>query len=478
MLLACIGLAVPTAVAPGSTLARLSSLADLSLLVAAVWVGVRAATGPARRAWCCLGLAVSCWLAGDLVQHLLQLPADQRSPADAFWLTSYPLLVAGVALMIRARGLAAGVLREVWLDVVAVTVAATVGSWQLLIAPEIARDENPFVTTVSVLFPVGAVAVFALAVALVLTPGVRSTPEALLIGCLGSRLLLDALYSGLPTYRPSFDIARLDALSLITNALLGAAALHPERSRPLDRPTVLAESHRMHRWRAMMLGLALSSVSVAAAMSSNLSANRFLLLSASLLISAIILVRFYGVIRGREHAEEELAHQATHDQLTGLANRGLLLEGLNAALLVPLGDPIRNFALYFIDLDGFKQINDTHGHPAGDEVLRAVAERLRQFVRAGDTVARLGGDEFVVLCLDVEPSAVPDLGRRVRDAIRLPLVVGSTTVQVGASIGALAAADLDRQGALDADQVLQSVDVAMYAAKRQGGGVQVCSAAA
>jgi diguanylate cyclase (GGDEF)-like protein len=473
----CVVLAIPTAVWPGTEFADVTYLTGLTVLVVGVWTGVRAAVGRSRLAWALLALAASCWLAGDVLQRLLELAGVKDSPvspSSVFWLGSYPLLIAGVSVMVRAREIDTDVLRAIRLDAVAVTVAATVATWELLIAPELAAGSSAFVTLAAVLYPIGDLAVFAWAVTLVLAPALRSPPRVLLIACLGSTLLLDSVYSALPNQMPQFNLARLDAISLVINSMLAAAALHPRRGELLAQPAGLTESHRMHRWRAVLLGISLISVSVAPVVSSKLSANRFLLLTASLAISGIILLRFYAVIRGREQAEEKLAHQANHDQLTGLANRGLLLKHLGQALDVRPGVPIRNFALFFIDLDGFKQVNDSYGHPAGDEVLRAVAHRLRQFIRAGDTVARLGGDEFVVLCLDVAPAALEDLGRRVRDAIRIPLPVGAITVRVGASIGALAATDLDPHHQLDADQVLQTVDVAMYIAKRHGGGVRLC----
>jgi diguanylate cyclase (GGDEF)-like protein len=128
--------------------------------------------------------------------------------------------------------------------------------------------------------------------------------------------------------------------------------------------------------------------------------------------------------------------------------------------------------LFYIDLDGFKAINDTFGHGGGDDVLREVAQRLRQFTQPGDTVARLGGDEFVMLCLDIAARDAEDLGLRVRSAIQRPMTIQARAVQMGSSVGVLAAADIDRRTVVDAEQILQTADGSMYAAKRQGGGVR------
>jgi len=472
---ACAILALPTVLAPESTLAGLTYLIGLSLLVVGVWVGALSYLGPARRAWILIALAVSCWLAGDVLQRLLELAGASNSevgPPDVFWLGSYPLLVAAVVLMIRARGLGTEVLREIQLDVVATTVAATVGVWQLLLAPEIAGGSFDLFNAVAVLYPLGDIAILALIITLVLAPGVRTTPSVLVISCFGLTLAMDLIYSVLPSHLPQFNTARLDGALLVVNSLLAAAALHPRRGELLER-VVLVRTQRMHRWRIALLGVALGGVSVASALSSDSVTNRFVLLSASLTITALILVRFYRVIQDREKAEELLAHQVDHDQLTGLANRGLLLHALSAELSAPTGMPIRDFALLYLDLDGFKAINDDHGHAAGDEVLCTVSHRLLDFTGPDDTVARLGGDEFVMLCLDVDPGAAQELGEQVRAAIQLPMTVGGVhTVRIGASLGVLAAADIDPGHVIDADQILQAADSAMYVAKRQGGGVR------
>ncbi|HYY10888.1 MAG TPA: diguanylate cyclase, partial [Kineosporiaceae bacterium] len=145
--------------------------------------------------------------------------------------------------------------------------------------------------------------------------------------------------------------------------------------------------------------------------------------------------------RTRELAEANtlLTHQAGHDALTGLVNRGLFNDRLQNALDRRRRAPAP-LALLLIDLDGFKLVNDTHGHAAGDAVLRAVADRLRATFRDEDTVARLGGDEFAVL-VEVTPEwDLETVGRRVLEAVREPVDLGDgLTAGVGASVGAVLA---------------------------------------
>jgi diguanylate cyclase (GGDEF)-like protein/PAS domain S-box-containing protein len=175
-------------------------------------------------------------------------------------------------------------------------------------------------------------------------------------------------------------------------------------------------------------------------------------------------------ITERKRLEDELARQVLHDQLTGLGNRMLLQTRLEAA--ATRRDPDNQVAVLLLDLDGFKQVNDTYGHAVGDEVLRVLASRLQHASRAGDTVARTGGDEFVLLCPETaEPDAVV-VARRVVDAVSAPVRVGDVTVHVGASVGVAHAAG----HAADPDMLLIEADHAMYAAKRAGRGRVVVSA--
>ena len=177
-------------------------------------------------------------------------------------------------------------------------------------------------------------------------------------------------------------------------------------------------------------------------------------------------------ITERRHAEQDLreltavlTEQAVRDPLTGLANRALLGERLRGALArdARTGE---STGVLFMDLDGFKDVNDQHGHAVGDAVLRGVADRLTAAVRPSDTVARLGGDEFVVL---VESATTPGLAAlvgRLKAALTEPLRVHGQTLEVGVSVGVACAAG----GNADAQGLLSTADARMYAAKRASLG--------
>ena len=169
-----------------------------------------------------------------------------------------------------------------------------------------------------------------------------------------------------------------------------------------------------------------------------------------------------GAALARLRTEERIRHDALHDPLTGLANRTLLHDRLAHALARSAREQVTTGVL-FIDLDGFKAINDRFGHATGDAVLTELAARLTAAVRPADTVARLGGDEFLVVCEELDFEAATALGRRLDDAIRQPLVVGGVEHRLSASIGIALGHD-------DPDELLARADAAVYRAKAAGRG--------
>ena len=190
----------------------------------------------------------------------------------------------------------------------------------------------------------------------------------------------------------------------------------------------------------------------------------WLFLFRGLVVTVLVTALVEVLQRRRRYASAlELAQQAVHDALTGLPNRLQVAERLEQALARSSQTGFEVTVL-FIDLDRFKLINDGRGHAAGDELLVAVAERLRRVVRAGDVVARFGGDEFVVVCedqtADFEASLVAG---RILDALQEPVVVDGQEIFLSASIG-IAMAD----GTGTAESLLRDADAAMYRAKQKG----------
>ena len=172
----------------------------------------------------------------------------------------------------------------------------------------------------------------------------------------------------------------------------------------------------------------------------------------------------YRDVTGRKSLEDELKRQAFHDSLTGLANRALFADRLQHAITRAERSPTA-LAVLFVDLDDFKTVNDSLGHSEGDQLLVAVAERLRDGVRASDTIARMGGDEFAILVEDPTDAETPlEVGRRVLAQLEAPFVHGGKELFVRASIGIAVTYARD----YTADEVLRNADVAMYTAKTRG----------
>ena len=184
-----------------------------------------------------------------------------------------------------------------------------------------------------------------------------------------------------------------------------------------------------------------------------------------LLSKVSVFVDLYLERRRAEVAERTLLHQAFHDELTQLPNRALLLERLSHAL-AGRGRRAGDIAVLFLDIDRLKWVNDSLGHPVGDELLVAVAERLKSAVRPDDTVARFGGDEFVVVCeeLDGEGSALA-VAERLVGALALPFALKEHKIVLTVSVGIACAA---AKGEDTADALLRDADTAMYQAKERG----------
>jgi diguanylate cyclase (GGDEF)-like protein len=182
-------------------------------------------------------------------------------------------------------------------------------------------------------------------------------------------------------------------------------------------------------------------------------------------VSAALAIEHARLRAKAEQSEELFRYLAARDPVTGLGNRSLVLERLEETL-VHNRVPGRLTALLFIDLDGFKSVNDEHSHALGDQVLHALARRMETAVENDDTVARWGGDEFIVLAPDLPDHAAGlSLAARVQDAVAEPIAVAGATAGLTCSIGVVF---LERDEPSTVKELLRRADIAMYAAKREG----------
>jgi len=285
-----------------------------------------------------------------------------------------------------------------------------------------------------------------------------------LVGNVAMQLTTGSLTTGRP--------AAAEALFLVTYTLLGATGLHPSQVKFADVAPPCSE--RLSAGRLAFLGLALAAGPVVGAGRQlvGLPVDGLLLALGTVFTVPLVMVRIGFLTSQRLKAEHELVHQATHDALTGLVNRAEFLTRLEAAMARQAARHSSEILVLFCDLDGFKDVNDQHGHTVGDELLIAVASRLKATVAAQDTLARYGGDEFLILCETTNPvAAQASLGRRIRATIGDPFELAGLKIHIGVSIGAVVADDHP-----NADTLISHADAAMYAVKQRRRGHLAASA--
>lgn len=402
-----------------------------------------------------LAAALCLYSAGNTVWTVAILPmADPPYPsvADYLWLAFYPLAVAAIALM--ARGQVGGTLLH-WVDgliaalgVGAVGILVSVGP----ISHNVTGDVMAILVNMG--YPVGDLILIMLLVTLAAASQRKPSRAWLLLG--GALLIwtvADTSYVfqvAAGSYTPGTVV---DAGWLIPTTLI---ALVPwlEDGRPAPAPAAGRPGV------AMLLPVAMSGVClVLLAWQSLDEARWFALVAVAALTAAgarlILTVREVEQLTG-------VRAEARTDALTGLGNRRQLTEVLDTALLDTSTNQDRGLTLMLMDLDGFKDINDTLGHEAGDQVLAVIGTRLRECVRDGDALFRLGGDEFAVVVSTPGALDVDRLITRLTAAIATPIGVGDVQVRVGVSIGVVTCPDQARQ----TGEALRLADIAMYHAKR------------
>jgi diguanylate cyclase (GGDEF)-like protein len=449
---------VPVLLSPGSALATAAYTVTFAGLVVLAWLSVRSRPRAAVLGHALVASALTAWLLGDLLYQFLSWRYGELgdvSFADLLWILGYPLLAAGLVRMTASR--APGRLREGLLDGLAMATVVASLFCQFMVLPALAAaDLSGPAVAAQVFYPFGDVLLFAAAAMLALSPGRRGAPTRYLIAALALTFAGDVAISVAALVWPDLDTSFLDAVLLLANSLVAAALWHRDADQ-LTRPHT-ERDERLHPARVVYLGVALLALpALAGVRSGGGLGQRVTLLCSAAMLTVIVLIRFTAVVRESERARAALAFRATHDQLTGLVNRPTLHAALDVALERGAGaGPV----VHFLDLDGFKAVNDRYGHEAGDLVLVAVAERLRRCVRAGDTVGRLGGDEFVVVSADA--GGAEALADRLRAAVAAPIPYGPAMLQVGVSIGT---ADAGRLEDPTSDAVLRAADAAMYRVK-------------
>ena len=459
---------LPSAIWPGSTFAHVCYQVGFVTIVVLGWFRIRQLHGAFRLGFTFILGALTVWLTGDLLYDVLDRiigPLGDVSPSDALWISGYPLLAIGLTKLVRLR--APGKLREGALDALAMATVMAWLCWQFVILPAAEGQRFGLAPLVGAFYPLGDVVLFAAVAILILAPGTKKGATLYLAAALILTLVGDISISMLPQIFPDLSRAvqadRLDGVLLLANSFFVAAVVHRDAAK-IAEPEDLNDQ-RLHPARVVFLGIALVALPMFAGLQTFDSLiSRISLLTSIAVLTSLILVRFVLVVREQEYIRAVLAHRAQHDQLTGLANRQALQNRLDLALL-RAGTRAHSYGpvIFYLDLNGFKQINDRHGHASGDYVLVEFARRLRNDLRPGDLAARLGGDEFAVLAESVEnESDAQAIAERLRNLTDEPVWRSDECFTVGVSIGVAAAGDLV---APDADALLAAADGEMYAEK-------------
>jgi len=417
----------------------------------------------ARRGATTLAAGMALWAAANVLWTVWMRPQENPpwpSIADACWLAFYP--AAGYAVVRLVRSTAEAVRRTLVLD--ALTTALTVAAFATAFVMEPvleARPASALGAAVTVAYPIGDIVLLSLvAGALTLVAAPRSSALALLAGGLTLFAVGDAIYAHLLAEGGYESGTILDTTWAAGMLLMGHAA---------RRPAVPVERASSSRWSTMVTPIVAALGAVALLIyGTELDISRAAvgLAAMALLAAAVRMALAAGQIRLLGRTERE----ARTDALTGLPNRRAFYEHLNTAI----GDaePGDRFAVLILDMDGFKEINDTLGHYAGDALLCEAGLRLQRWLRRGDVVYRLGGDEYAALLHAVSNAEeAMRVASRLEQAMAAPFEVAGIDLVMHMSAGV---ALFPEHGA-DAESLFRHADVAMYQAKDSGTHLEIYS---
>ncbi len=416
-----------------------------------------------RAAWITILVGQACFLIGDVCFMVLEnIVHSDASPniGDIFYVAGYPFIAAGLVMLLRSRRGS----RDVGGVIDGFIVATSVGVllWVFFAEPT-ALDQSlsVFARLVSIAYPAGDLLLIAIVAQLAVRQVRRQAPYWILAGGLMALLLADLGYLYQNLYGSYSERDPADFGWWMGYALIVAVLLHPRVGEITAVP--LRTTPRLSPRRIIVLSLVTMAAPLTIAARSAAGATLELpaLLGGTVVLFALVVLRLVLTARELETSRSLLLHEATHDALTGLSNRTLFSEQVEHTL--ESGMPV---AVLCLDLDDFKLVNDSLGHPAGDVVLQVVGQRLLGLLRPGDAVARLGGDEFVMLVGGADPTAGSALAQRALATVRQPIgLPGGRTVHSNVSVGI---AHSSHESSVDA--LLRDADIAMYLAKRSGKG--------
>jgi diguanylate cyclase (GGDEF)-like protein len=433
------------------------------------WAAV-SGSGRSRRAWALLAASSCSWAVGQATwvwyEHVVQREAPFPSLADFGYLAAIPLAVAAM-LAFPGRAERATMAARSLLDGAVIATSLLYSSWALVLGPVFRAGQGSILEqAIALAYPLGDVVLVTIVFVVVARIRVGGAPVLLLAAGLLSLAVADTGFAYL-TQEGAYRTGVATDVGWFAGYLLVAVAAR--------RPAAAGITWVGRRPGRLQILLPYCPLTLAVATSVTIqlrgqASGPFLYWSFVVLVLLIVGRQLLTVLDNQALNRRlaamvgQLEHRAFHDGLTGLPNRALFRERVGHALSrrSQAGTPL---ALLFIDLDDFKTVNDQLGHAAGDDLLAAVAGRLKTCVRGEDTVARLGGDEFAILLEQSSSHEVAvRVAGRVLEAMRPAFPLEGRQVQVGASVGVTVSA------ATEVDQVLREADVAMYTAKAHGKG--------
>jgi diguanylate cyclase (GGDEF)-like protein len=439
--------------------------------VGVTFVAIRLHRPDRAMPWILMALGQGSFVAGDLMWNYYTAVGEEPFPsaADGLYLAGYPFIAAGLFLLIRRR--LAGGDRSGLLDAAILTTAVGILSWTFFMQPQIVGAELDALSFgITLAYPVADLLLIGVAMGLLTTPGSRTTAFRLLGLSLVILLAADQVYALQALDETYAAGAPIDSLYIVAYLLFGTAVLHPSMARLTDpHPVAVTWLGPM---RLACLAVAMITGPLLVTFGPSAEGGLTIVALGTGVLSLLVLVRLAGLVgllerdvAARRILEERLSYQAYHDPLTGLANRRRFVHQAEMALAERTSPG--SLAALFLDLDDFKTVNDSLGHAAGDDLLNAVAERIRSSLRETDLAARLGGDEFGVLLRNIpDVSYASTISSRLLAALAAPLEIAGESVTVGASIGIA----VDTAEMTSVDHLLGDADVAMYQAKALGKG--------
>jgi diguanylate cyclase (GGDEF)-like protein len=414
-----------------------------------------------RSAWLVILAGQACFLIGDVcfsvLEHVFHSDASPNL-GDIFYVAGYPFIAIGLVMLLPARETS----RDAGGVIDGLIVATSVGVllWVFFIEPTAFDTTLPvFERLITVAYPAGDLLLIAIGAQLAVRQVRRQGPYWILTISLLALLVADLGYLYQSVYGTYAERDPIDFGWWLSYALIVAVLLHPRVGEIATAPSRSTPTLSGRRILLLSMVTIAAPLTIAGRSAAGASLELPVLLGGTVVLFGLVVVRLVVMARELEASRTLLLHEATHDALTGLANRTLFSQQVEQALAG--GVPI---AVLCLDLDDFKLVNDSLGHPAGDVVLQVVGERLSGLLRPGDAVARLGGDEFAMLVCDPDAATAGAVAQRALTVIRQPIrVPDGPIMHSNVSVGVA-----HSNGDSSVEALLRDADIAMYIAKQSG----------